>query len=370
MIALERNYRSTGAIVTAAARLVERNRRRRPKTMWTSAPTGLAVVAHGCADEREEAEQAAAWCRALIERGASAGELAVLFRTRAQARALEDALLLAGVPCRVVGGQGLWETAAVRDLVAHLTLLVNPRDQLALSRALKTTPGVGPAALARVLATAGAHDGDLLAACAAPDIPGLRGRQSLAVEAFGRTLGRLREELPGRGVGATCTETVLATGLADRLKRERSERSEEQLARLRRFCAAARRYEQDADRPALADFLAHAALSAGEGEQPNPQLVTLCTLHAAKGAEWDHVRVTGLCEGLLPHQRALRRGELEEERRLAYVGVTRARRELALSWPRRRHGRTAAMSRFLTEAGLALVAVQTSREDAGAGRAA
>ena len=371
LVALERNYRSSGAIVAAAARLVGHNQRRHAKTMWTAADPGPAVVALACADEREEAQHAAAWCRTLIERGASAGEIAVLFRTRAQARALEDALLLAGVPCRVLGGQGLWETAAVRDLVAHLTLLVNPHDQLALARALKARPGVGPAAVARVLGAGDVHRGDLLAACAAaPQIPGLRGRQALAVAAFGRTLSELGQELGERGVAGTCAETAVASGLADQLKRERSERAGEQLERLRRFCLAARRYEHDADEPTLADFLAHAALSAGEGERPNPQLVTLATLHAAKGAEWDHVRLVGLCEGLLPHERALRRGELEEERRLAYVGMTRARRELALSWPQRRHGRAVAMSRFVCEAGLALPAAAAPAGHAAGRKAA
>src|SRR5207244_8022949 len=113
------------------------------------------------------------------------------------------------------------------------------------------------------------------------------------------------EELPERGVADTCAETAAATGIAERLKRDGSDRSGEQLERVRRFCLAARRYERDAEEPSLADFLAHAALSAGEGERPNPQLVTLSTLHAAKGAEWDHVRLVGLCEGLLPHERAL-----------------------------------------------------------------
>jgi DNA helicase II / ATP-dependent DNA helicase PcrA len=367
VVTLERNYRSSGAIVAAAARLVGHNHRRRTKTMWTAAEPGPPVVALEFADEHDEAQHAAAWCRALIDRGAAAGEIAVLFRTRAQARPLEDALLLAGVPCRVLGGQGLWEAAAVRDLVAHLTLLVNPRDQLALARALKTRPGVGPAAVARVLGAADAHGGDLIAACAgAHEIPGVRGRQALAVAAFGRTLSGLGQELPKRGVAHTCADTVVATGLAEALRRERSQRSRDQLERLRRFCLAARRYERAADEPSLADFLAHAALSAGEGERPNPQLVTLATVHAAKGAEWDHVRLVGLCEGLLPHARALRRGELEEERRLAYVAMTRARRELSLSWPQRRHRRAVAMSRFVDEGELARPAVDApTRHRAG-----
>jgi DNA helicase-2/ATP-dependent DNA helicase PcrA len=152
VVALERNYRSSGAIVKAAARLAAHDSRRRAKTMWTPAPAGPPVGLHSCADERAEAEAAAHWCAGHLERGAEPGALAVLVRTRAQLRPLEDALLLAGIACRVVGGQGLWETAAVRDLVAHLTLLVNARDEVALGRALRTRPGIGPVAVARVLA--------------------------------------------------------------------------------------------------------------------------------------------------------------------------------------------------------------------------
>lgn len=323
--------------------------------MWTPGRAAAAVLVLACADESEEAHQAALWCRALIERGGRPGEIAVLFRTRTQARPLEDALLLTGVPCRVLGGQGLWETAAVRDLVAHLTLIVNPRDELALARALKSRHGVGPMALARVLGASHEHRGDLLTACvAAARIPGLDGRKALTVAAFGRSLRELGEALPKRGVAAICAETVLVAELADQLKRKSSAHSDEQLDRLRRFCHAANRYEREVDEPSLAEFLAQAALSADGGEQPRPERVTLATLHAAKGGEWDHVQLVGLCEGLLPHERALRRGELEEERRLAYVGLTRARRELRLSWPGRRRGQPTRASRFLAEAGLAL----------------
>jgi DNA helicase II / ATP-dependent DNA helicase PcrA len=353
VVALERNYRSSGAIVTAAARLAAHNSRRRAKTMWTPAQAGPPVALHAWADEREEAEAAAHWCAGHLERGAEPGALAVLVRTRAQLRALEDALLLAGIGCRVVGGQGLWETAAVRDLVAHLTLLVNRRDEVALARALRTRAGLGHVAVARVLGAGRQRGGDLVATClAAAGIPGLRGRQRLAVEAFGRGLRELARTAERDGVGASCTEAALASGLVERLTRERSEHAEEQLERLRRFCRAAHAYEAHAERPSLADFLAQAALRPADDEDEPVGLVTLSTLHAAKGCEWDHVLIAGFCERLLPHEHALRRGEVDEERRLAYVGMTRARRELALSWSRVLRGRPVQPSRFLDEAGL------------------
>jgi DNA helicase-2/ATP-dependent DNA helicase PcrA len=247
----------------------------------------------------------------------------------------------------------------VRDLVAHLTLLVNPHDELALGRALRCQPGIGEVSVGRVLAAGLRHGGDLVATCvAASRVGGLRGGQRLTVEAFGRTLRQLGRDAERNGVAATCADAVLACGLAERLARERSERAEEQLERLRRFCRGARGHEATTEHPGLADFLAQAALAADDGERSAVGRVTLSTLHAAKGCEWEHVRITGLCEGLLPHEHALRRGEIEEERRLAYVGLTRARRQLALSWPRTHRGRPAAPSRFLAEAGLGLAQQQ------------
>jgi DNA helicase-2/ATP-dependent DNA helicase PcrA len=355
VVALERNYRSSGAIVDAAGALAGCGGLGERVRMWTPSPSGAAVVAIACADERDEAEQAAAWCAALVERGAPHSEVAVLFRTRAQARLLEDGLLWAGVPSRMLGGQGLWESAAVRDLVSHLTLCSNPRDTVALARALRCQPGVGAVAVARVLGAAEDHDGDLLATCArAQAIRGLAGRQALAVEGFGRRLGERVEALPARGVAGTAIDTVLVSGLAERLRGERTERSEEQLEQLRRVCGAARRYERSAEAPTMTDFLSQVTLAGGEGEDADADVVTLATLHAAKGAEWDHVRLIGLSEGLLPHRRAIERGEADEERRLAYVGITRARRELVLTWPRTVRGQRTRMSRFVAEAGLTL----------------
>ena len=219
VIALERNYRSSGAIVTAGARLAAHNERRSEKTMWTRAPEGPAVALAACADESDEARQAAIWCRALIERGVEAGEIAVLFRTRDQARQLEDALLLAGVPCRVVGGQGLWETAAVRDLTAHLTLLVNPRDRVALARALACRPGVGAVTVARVIAAADKEDGDLPAACReASSLDGLRARAAASDGGVRRRARRAAAHAcSGTDVAAACIEAVVRCGLAERL---------------------------------------------------------------------------------------------------------------------------------------------------------
>jgi ATP-dependent DNA helicase Rep len=245
----------------------------------------------------------------------------------------------------------------VRDLVAHLTLVVNPHDELALARALSTRPGLGPIAVTRVLAAAAGWGHNLVATCvAAPQIRGLPARQRHEIEAFGRALTDLAGAARGRGVGATCAEAAVTCGLVGPLEAERSKRAFEQLERLRRFCRGAHAYQAQAERPSLADFLAQAALRAADDEDRPTAAVTLSTLHAAKGCEWDHVLIAGCCEGLLPHAHALRRSESDEERRLAYVGFTRARRELALSWSRTWRGRPVQPSRFLAEAELGPVA--------------
>jgi len=162
----------------------------------------------------------------------------------------------------------------------------------------------------------------------------------------------------------------VACGLVERLRRQADENGGEGLERLRWLCRAARQYERRAARPTLAEFIGQATLSADAGDGSGEARITFATLHASEGSEWDHVRIVGLCEGLPPHEQALRAGELEEERRLAYVGMTRAREELALSWPRRRHGRPTGPSRFLGEAGLALPAARGARAQAGDRKAA
>ena len=258
-----------------------------------------------------------------------------------QAPALEDALSALAVPYRVVGGRSLYEAAAVRDLVAHLRLLANPSDQGALARALQTRAGVGRRSVALVLG-AGAERQDLVDVCArAQGITGLPVPAARSVERFAGALGALR----GAGVAAAVEGAVAELeaargGDADPDRRELLERVARQ----------SRSYEQEAEAPELAEFLAQATLEAGEGPEPRAR-VTLSTLHGAKGAEWQRVWLAGLCEGLLPHARSPEGEALEEERRLAYVGMTRAKRELVLSFARldeRRRPKRA--SRFVAEA--------------------
>jgi len=352
VVALERNYRSSGRVVHAAGRLIAHNRERRSKRIVAVAPQGAPVRVLSFADEGEEARAAIRWCAERIARSVAPEELALLYRTRGQARPLEQALLPARLAYRVLGGLGFFEHAEVRDALAYLALVSNPRDRLAFERALQIPRrGLGPAAIARLLGLAERERLDLLSALVrAGDAPGLRPNQVEAASTLGLTLAKIALDARRRGVAATVSETVLASGLPRALRSESGGRAEPKLERLRELVRAARAFNR-AGEGGLAGFLAQAALLAAHADDDASGRVTLATVHAAKGLEWRCVRVVGFQEELFPHARSEGEAGIEEERRLAYVAMTRAREELVLTWARARHGRPGRrLSRFATEA--------------------
>jgi len=350
---LTHNYRSREPIVRAASAVVAHNRERVPRRLRSAVGPGPAVRAHALIDEFDEARTAAMWVSAVLERGVPPGEVAILYRTRALVRPLERTLIEAGLPHRVLGGRGFFETAEVRDALACLRVVVNPRDRMAFARAAATQPGVGPATAARVLEAAGRHGiSPLEAAARAAALTSMRPAQAEAAAAFGRRFVRLATEAPRRPLAAVCGEVILAAGLPKRVSATGGSEAGERLERLRDLVRQARAYASSEERPTLAGFLAHAALLSQDGANEEER-VTLATVHSAKGLEWRAVRVVGLEEGTFPHERALREGSLEEERRLCYVALTRAGERLALSRADYRYGRRVEGSRFLGEAGVA-----------------
>ena len=352
LFALGLNHRSTIPIVSAAARLIAHNRARRPKSL-AATRDGPAVRTEAPVNEHAEAHVAASWCRRLLDRGTPASEIAILYRTRNQARLLEEALVPKRVPHHVLGGLGFFERAEVRDALAHLALVVNPNDRVALARALVAHPGIGPVAVARIAGYASDSAVDLLAACrSAAAIAGLRRGQAETIARVGRALSDCASGLARVGLADSVIAVVMASGIPGRLRGER-----ERLEHLRQLIRSARSYERSAEDPTLTEFIGHATLAASEGEGPDER-VTLATIHAAKGLEWGHVRVVSVEEGLMPHRRAVTGAEIEEERRLAYVAMTRAKTELVLSRARSRRDAPVAASRFIAE-GLG--------EDAGGG---
>jgi DNA helicase II / ATP-dependent DNA helicase PcrA len=349
---LERNYRSAGAIVRAASRMIETNPGRRPKRMWTSAALGRPIEIEAFLDEHQEADAVADWCASRLHRGVAAAQLAVLFRARRLVGPLSAALTGHGIAHRVLGDRGFLAHAEIRDALAHLQLVANPRDRRAFERAAGTLPGVGAKAIERMLSAAGRLGRDPVSvAVHADECERMTAKAVAALEPWGRSLLAARGDQAISPLGVLVGRILRDSGLTQRLAGG-DEAACVRLERLRRLVALAHEQARHEPQARLDEFLAALALAAGEADEDQPTCrVTLATIHAAKGLEWHRVWVCGLEEGTLPAFRALADEDVAEERRLAYVAFTRARDELVLSHVRRRAQRwDLRASRFLAEA--------------------
>src|SRR4051812_14770588 len=354
VVQLVRNYRSTPEIVDAANRLIAHNSSGRPKTMVAQAPPGPGPVVRAHRSEEDEARWVAATIARATARGIAPTEVAVLARAKSVLTGIEAALVAAQIPYRVLSGTAFYQRREVKAALARLTLLVNPHDAEAFSRVmLDARRGIGEVTAARVDAHAVAANISLIEACVrANHLSRVRRDQKATLIAFGRAMLELRDQLERRSVSSLLADVVrLPGGLADILAGH--DDGGARLARLRDLITAARAYERDAARPSAVDFLARAALASGaddRGDVAERERVTLCTVHGAKGLEWQVVLICGLEEGTFPSQHAALGDALEEERRLAYVAITRAKRTLVLSHAQRRYGKPARPSRFIAEA--------------------
>ncbi len=345
VIRLEQNYRSTQPILSAAGSLVAHNHERIGKELWTENGGGDVPVFCLCGSERDEAVWTAKQIAAAIGRGRAPNHFAVLYRTNAQSRPFEEELAARNIPFRVVGGPTFFRRAEIKDLLAYLRLAVSD-DPVALGRAAATPRrGVGPGTIA-VLEAAGGGVGALLGALEQPDPEaalrdlGCPGRGLAGLLRFAILIGELRARL-GRDTIVDLVDHVLHHAGYAAFLRARPD-GEERLANLEELTASATEF--GADTPASGDvleaFLDRAALvSDAESAKGAGGGVSLLTIHAAKGLEFDNVFVAGLEEGLFPHAAAVQSGQVEEERRLAYVAMTRARRKLWLSAARLRRVR-------------------------------
>ena len=349
---LEENYRSTQSVLDVAAALVARNVRRKGKTLRAVREGGEPVRLHEAQDEYEEA----AWVVERTARLRSRGRVAVLMRMNAQSRLLEEGLLRARVPYLVLGGVGFYERREVKDLLAYLRLVLNPRDSVALRRVLNVPPrGIGQKTVEELERTAAARSESAWDALVRlTDEAALPGRALVPLRQFRDAVEELRGEAETLGVRRLLERTLERTGYSAALAREDSQESQERLENLAELVAAAADYEQREESPSLAGFLDRAALVSETDRLRGDVPVVLMTLHAAKGLEFESVFLVGLEEGLLPHSRSLASPEgLEEERRLCYVGMTRAMERLHLSWARSRavfgQRRLTQPSRFLEE---------------------
>jgi DNA helicase-2/ATP-dependent DNA helicase PcrA len=353
VLRLEENYRSTQAILDAASGLVAHNRARKGKTLRAVKATGSLVRLHRAGDEFQEAAFVVERIAAARGRG---GRAAVLFRTNAQSRLFEESLLRMGIPYLVVGGVGFYQRKEVRDVLAYLRLVQNPRDHLALRRVLNVPArGIGNRTVEE-LEKAAAERGTTLweGLGVVVDEDRLPARATLPLGRFRELIEGLRLEAAGLGVRALIERTLAATGYAAALAQEDSQESQDRLENLAELLSAAADYETRESAPTLAGFLDRTSLLADADQVKDEAPVILMTLHSAKGLEFDSVFLVGMEEGLVPHTRSLvSPAALEEERRLIYVGMTRAMDQLFLTWAQSRQvfgqRRVTEPSRFLTE---------------------
>ncbi|MFJ7331972.1 DNA helicase PcrA [Streptomyces sp. NPDC101110] len=342
-ILLEQNYRSTQTILSAANAVIERNESRRPKNLWTNAGTGAQITGYVADTEHDEAQFVADEIDRLTDAGeAKAGDVAVFYRTNAQSRVFEEVFIRVGLPYKVVGGVRFYERKEVRDVLAYLRVLSNPEDSVPLRRILNVPKrGIGDRAEAMIDALSQREKISFPQALKRVDEAyGMAARSTNAVKRFNTLMEDLRTVVESGAGPATVLEAVLErTGYLAELQASTDPQDETRIENLQELAAVAMEFEQERgedEPPSLSDFLEQVALVADSDQIPDEEdgdgVITLMTLHTAKGLEFPVVFLTGMEDGVFPHMRALGQAkELEEERRLAYVGITRARERLYLT---------------------------------------
>ena len=342
-ILLEQNYRSTQTILSAANAVIERNESRRPKNLWTNAGTGAQITGYVADTEHDEAQFVAEEIDRLTDAGhAKAGDVAVFYRTNAQSRVFEEIFIRVGLPYKVVGGVRFYERKEVRDALAYLRVLANPEDSVPLRRILNVPKrGIGDRAEAMIDALSQREKISFPQALKRVDEAyGMAARSTNAVKRFNTLMEDLRTIVESGAGPATVLEAVLErTGYLAELQASTDPQDETRIENLQELAAVAMEFEQERgeeEQSTLSDFLEQVALVADSDQIPDEDggdgVITLMTLHTAKGLEFPVVFLTGMEDGVFPHMRALGQAkELEEERRLAYVGITRARERLYLT---------------------------------------
>ncbi|MCZ7417097.1 DNA helicase PcrA [Streptomyces sp. WMMC897] len=345
-ILLEQNYRSTQTILSAANAVIERNENRRPKNLWTQAGSGSRITGYVADSEHDEAQFVADEIDRLTDEGtAGPGDVAVFYRTNAQSRVFEEVFIRVGLPYKVVGGVRFYERKEVRDVLAYLRVLANPEDSVPLRRILNVPKrGIGDRAEAMIEVLASRERiGFPQALRRVDEAYGMAARSVNAVKRFNTLMEELHTVVESGAGPATVLEAVLErTGYLAELQSSNDPQDETRVENLQELAAVALEFEQargDDEPGTLADFLEQVALVADSDQIPDEDereegdgVITLMTLHTAKGLEFPVVFLTGMEDGVFPHMRALGQvKELEEERRLAYVGITRARERLYVS---------------------------------------
>jgi DNA helicase-2/ATP-dependent DNA helicase PcrA len=341
VVRLEQNYRSTQRILDAANAVISQNRGQLKKTLFTELGEGDPVKIRELDDEHAEARFVSGEIQRLVDEGVSREEIAVFYRTNAQSRVLEDRLIRDEIAYQVIGGTKFYDRAEIKDAVAYLTVLRNPADVVGFTRIVNSPRrGIGQTSLSRVVAQANTTGESVWETAAEPAaVPGLG---TAAIKAFDRFMGTMRvlreRAEAGASVAELLDEILRETGYTEALKNERTIEAQGRLENLEELVEVAREYDASVEDASMDGFLQQIALlSDADGLRDEEGLATLMTLHTAKGLEFPIVFIIGCEEGVFPHSRALDEGGLEEERRLCYVGITRAQRDLYFCYARTRN---------------------------------
>jgi DNA helicase-2/ATP-dependent DNA helicase PcrA len=340
---LEQNYRSTGTILKAANALIANNQGRLGKTLWTSGEDGDRVKLYAAFNERDEADFVVNRIREWVSRGGARREVAVLYRSNAQSRVFEEAFLNARMPYRVYGGLRFFERAEIKDALAYLRLVSSRADDTSFERVVNLpVRGIGAKTVDLVRDTARSNSTSLWNGAIACVQGALPQRAAQALQSFMDLIDKLAREVNGLELHEQVDHVIQMSGLIEHFKKEKGERGEGRIENLLELVSAARGFspetEAEAELSPLESFLAHAVLESGEGQaDPYDDCVQMMTLHSAKGLEFPVVFLAGMEDGLFPHQRSVADlAGLEEERRLCYVGATRAMRQLYITYAEQR----------------------------------
>ena len=333
VIALEQNYRSTNRILEAANAVIDNNRDRKPKRLWSELGDGDPVEVVEVEDEHAEARFVAAEIARQVETDVSASEIAIFYRTNAQSRVLEDVLVRQGVPYQVIGGPRFYERAEIRDAVAYLAVLNNSDDAVSLMRiANRPRRGIGDTSIRRLVAHADALGVSLWDAMADPEAAGVASASARAIRAFRTTMESLMASAQELAVDELVRAVLERSGTLEAYEAERTIEARGRVENLEELVGSAQEYRRRVEEPSLSGFLEEVQLQSDQDTMVSgePQ-VTLMTIHNAKGLEYRVVFLIGMEEGIFPHARSIEDNDVEEERRLAYVGMTRAMERLTLT---------------------------------------
>lgn len=363
VVLLEQNYRSTKTILQAANHVIENNVNRKVKKLWTENEEGQLITYYRAQSEQDEGYYVLSQIQSLLRDGYHYDDFAILYRTNAQSRVMEENLLKSNIPFRLVGGQRFYDRLEIKDLLAYLRLIVNPQDDLSFRRIVNSPKrGIGATSLAKLSDFAEVYQLSLLEASEQISVSPLSGKAAKALEKFATTIEELRKMQEFLSISEFVEQVIEKTGYLASLEKQHTMEADARIENIQEFISVAKQFEQERleeeseDSPLLQFLTDLSLVSDADSDEGDGRMVTLMTLHAAKGLEFPVVFMIGLEEGIFPSFRSImEHDDVEEERRLAYVGITRAEQKLFLTnaYSRLLYGRTQTNrpSRFILEIG-------------------